>query len=236
MDLLTRAGAAVGVLKEVDGEDQSPEDEAPAASPTGTPVPRPRPKAPVRSSPPRPADSAETARLDAILGDELSAAVDAAPGAQIVKEFSELFAEFSDLVEDKSLLYGKVLKVLSKKGHTVQDLLGGFDGCIGALEDKSRAFEKRLAEELKKKVGGKQEAVQRLDAQIEERRRALAAIEQEISGLETSRDQEQSGISAEEQRLERTRSRFGVVYRSAMETVTAQRAEVERLGGQKTDA
>jgi len=139
------------------------------------------------------------------------------------KELVSGLATLGDTLSDEALLYKAVLKIAAKKGFTAATLGLNFDQCMKILEEQAKTFTAELNDQITKKVGGRQQEVARLDAD-------LARLQEEMSKLAAQRDTEARAIETDTAKIETVRANFEGAYQVVFSTVTDQKNKLTTYG------
>lgn len=198
--------------------------------PTSQAAPAPPPAAPAAAPRATAVDPGKVAAIDDAVQKELAAAVEAA-GAHCVAELGDTLTTLADVLEDEGKRYKTAVTLLAKKGVTVTDLIGGFDACIGALEQKQREFEAALGDTYQRKIGSKDAAIEKLNTTIGMKQAQIAALQDEVAKAQSQINLEKLDIAEEQAKLDLKRARFLAAYQSYRAAVEDQKSKIAKHGG-----
>jgi len=202
-----------------------PDEGAPA--PAATAQPTPATASAAAPPPPRPSAVAEDfTEIDRGIQAKLLDAMNAA-GAPLYNDLDAFLDEMADAIPDENMRWKKAVAFLTKKGHSITEILTDVDKCIGALEEHSRIFNSNVEQQLRSRVGSKEKSVEDLNGQLAQKQAQLDALQAEMATIREKRDADQAAISTEKARVERVQRRFSVVFPAAMTEVKGHRAKLE---------
>lgn len=221
-----KKGGLWGAIRSVIVEDV-PEPE-PARAPAPSPVPV-RDLPPAAVHPDHPSLAPVKAVVDQAARQRLEQAIasDAPPG---YSEIVDMISTLAESIPDEGSRYRAALKLAAKHGHTVQDLLGDMDKCIGILEGKGRDFQEETKSQVARKVGARQKAVQDMDALIKSKQEQIQSIQQEIAQLSEKRGTEAAAITSETAKIQAVTESFEAVYDAVMDKLVDTRKKIEAYG------
>ncbi len=166
-------------------------------------------------------DQAAKERLETLL------AGSAPPG---YVELHDFLSTLSDSIPDETARWRAALKLAAKRGHNVEALLGDFDKCLGILEEKYRQFDADTREQIKKKIEGRQSAIEALDQQILAKEGLVVQIQAEIKDLAEQRRSESAAKDSSEAKILAVKGGFDSAYRIVHLQVSDNRRRLEAFG------
>lgn len=214
----------IGLVEEV----QPGAAPAPVASnPNPVPIPVSVPAAPVKPTVSQ--DQARIAAADQVAKEQLELAIDNA-NANVAEEFLAAMGPLAKAIPDERVRYQTALQLTIAKSGSIPQLVGDFDSCLGALDDKSREFESQLKARFEQRVGAKVQQVKTLEEQISAKQQQYLSLQQEIQDLITRKGQEQSGITEEQAKLDLAQERFTIQYGAMRRMVEEQKGKIAQYG------
>ena len=233
-DTLSNGLISVGLAERVETTAEEVATPAPIAGvpplnvqvPAGTFPPAVTVVAPVQATPEL---QARLAELDRAAKDRLIQVM-AEDGAPLVEELSDTLETLADAIPDEGARFKAALKLMVKKGSPIGAVLGDLDKCLGVLDQNFRTFETDTKGQLDQRVGTKVKAVQDIDGLIKAKGDQITALQNEIAELTLKRNEQQAGITVEQQKIAQVQERFGMVYRAIRTQVETQRAKVAQYG------
>ncbi len=194
------------------------------------PAQEPHASAPVISNQPAPApatDPAEVQAIDKQLQEVLMASLHEA-GIAAYTALDDMLDSLADIAPNLDVRYKKALEILGKQGHSLPLIYQDIEKAVGALEDASRAFEADQKKQFQTSVGTLHRTVDTLTQQIAAKTTQRDALTQEIAALTKSRDENTAEISSAQAQIDKVEARFVIVYKSFMDEVEGQKAEIEK--------
>ncbi len=145
-------------------------------------------------------------------------------------DVSDTILTLADSIPDESQRYKAALKLAAKHGHSVSDLLGDFDKCIGVLESKGREFQDEIKSQVEKKVGSRQAKVRTIEGLVSQNQSRIGALHKEIEQLTEQLSTENSAISADTARIQDVNDGFTASYDAVLAQLVDQRKKIELYG------
>jgi hypothetical protein len=198
--------------------------------PEGQQASQPPPRG--QSSPPPVAHAAPVAHppptFDQASREKLEAAVvESAPQGYL--DFEDFLSTLADSIPDEDSRWRAALKLVSKRGHSPEALLGDFDKCIGILQEKYRQFDAETQEHIKKKVSGRKEKVGSIDSAILLKQEEIAKIQSQIAGLAEERKAEVEAMDASHAKILAVKAGFDSAFRSVHDRIAFRRSKLEQF-------
>lgn len=190
------------------------------SAPPPVPVPQSVAPPPQRVSKPE-VDQEARKRLEASI-------TKAAPPGYV--EIMDTVATLADSIPDEGARFRAALKLAAKRGHSLDDLLGDMDKCIGVLEGKKRQFEEETSHQMEAKVVARQKAISGLDEQIRAKQDQMTALQREVSELSEQRGTEAAAITSETANITAVRESFSAAYEVVYAQLQERRQKVSTYG------
>ena len=197
--------------------------------------PRPRPVAAASASvaPAVPSavagDTSLVTHLDASTKKQLLDSIETA-STELVDELMDLMSTLRDSIPSEAALYAAALKILVKKGHSLEDIARDFATLNGALEATDAQFVASLDGERTRRVGSRQTKIDECRAAMEEKNAQIAQLQQEISDLGVTTHETTQEMAEEEGKLQLAQARFTMGYNRLHAEFEAHSAKVTQYG------
>lgn len=171
----------------------------------------------------------QIAALDKNAKDRLISVMEA-DGAPLCEELVSTLETLEDVIPDERSRYGAALKLMTKKGTPVGAILSDYDKCLGALDESFRVFEAETKEAIQRKVGLRQSGVNTIEDSIQEKTQQIAALQEQIVGLQVKKDLEEIEILKERSKIDLVQDRFVLVYKALRLKVEEHRTKILSYG------
>lgn len=197
--------------------------EGPQATPAAT-APAPVPVAPMAVSIPTPV---------AVVDPAIQATLEADLNTAAPEGYREIVNDLVTLAEDitdERARYRAAVRMAGKKGHSLLDLLGDLDKCLGILEAKNTEFAAEVKRQIETKVGARRSAIATREAEITAKTELMGRLQQEIAQLQHDNLLESEQISTETAKITGVGNNFRLAYQAVLANIQSIRNKISTYG------
>jgi uncharacterized small protein (DUF1192 family) len=144
-------------------------------------------------------------------------------GAKNYLDFVEQLQTLSAVISDEAACYRAVLALLGKKGVSPAQMVEDFTTSAQVLANHNEKFHQQCEQQIAKSVGGRAQAVTDLDTRI-------AALQNEIAQLTQQRNEQASGIEAEQRQITELAQRYTVAFDVLMGQISERKSKIQTYG------
>jgi hypothetical protein len=138
-------------------------------------------------------------------------------------ELQEQIITLKTVLPDEPSAYKAAIALFGKKGIGHDQLLQDATSCIDILDGKKQEFDKELDNQIKSRVGGKQQEIESIDNE-------LKSLQAKINDLISKKNQETIEISAEKDKISQTQNKFVMAYNLLKQELMDEKTKIQTYG------
>jgi len=142
-----------------------------------------------------------------------------------LRDFMAVVEALAEDVTDERSRYRAALRVAGKQGITLARIIRAFEDRLRLLQREKQQFEAAMETRFKEAVGGRQEDLERVNAEV-------AELRERLTGLESRAGELTAAIEAEQQKIEQVSTSFDAAYAVVASEIESEREKIGAHLGQ----
>lgn len=127
-------------------------------------------------------------------------------------EFRQSLKSLEKMAMTEQLRYQSAFAMAQAMGASRQRLLDTIGHYLTILETEERKFEQALLQQTRERIGQRQDAMARIDAEVKEKERQMESLRQDIERLGADRESLRHELQAATLKIEKTKADFLATY------------------------